>query len=103
MSERIYWRHHESGYVNFTDPNLPQHGVYQRAPDWQRVYVLTDAELAAERAKWQAEALREAVRDARAAWEGSWNLRDPRDPDVAYSIDRWLEVRADRIEKGADR
>ena len=61
-----------------------------------------DRWLAAEKAKWQAEALREAVRDARATWEGNWNLRDPRDPDVAYSVDRWLEIRADRIEKGSD-
>ena len=58
--------------------------------------------LAAEKAKWQAGALREAVVDMRRAWEGSWNLRDPRDPEVAYSVDVWLDRRADRIEKGSD-
>lgn len=54
------------------------------------------------KAKWQAEALREAVVDMRRAWEGSWNLRDPRDPEVFYSVDVWLDRRADRIEKGSD-
>lgn len=50
----------------------------------------------------KAEALREAVADMRRAREGSWNLRDPRDPEVAYSVDVWLEVRADRIAAGGD-
>ena len=62
-----------------------------------------DRWLAAEKAKWQAEALRDAVRDMRAARNGSWNLPDPLDPEVAYSVDVWLEVRANRIAKGADR
>lgn len=47
----------------------------------------------------RARALRDAVRDMRAARRGNWNLPDPLDPEVAYSVDRWLEVRADRIEK----
>lgn len=54
-------------------------------------------------AEVKAEALREAARAMRAAWEGSWNLRDPRDPEAAYSVDRWLEVSAARIEKGEGR
>src|SRR5690606_40312794 len=62
-----------------------------------------DRWLAAEKAKWQAEALRDAVRDMRTARNGSWNLPDPLDPEVAYSVDVWLEVRANRIAKGADR
>ena len=64
---------------------------------------LSDRWLAAEKAKWQAEALRDAARDMRTAWRGSWNLPDPLDPEVAYSVDVWLEVRANRIVKGADR
>ena len=47
-----------------------------------------------------ARALRAAVGDMRARWEGHWNLRDPRDPEVSYSVDVWLEVRADHIEAG---
>lgn len=50
----------------------------------------------------RARALRDAVRDMRAARRGNWNLPDPLDPEVAYSVDRWLEVRADRIEKDSD-
>ena len=61
---------------------------------------MTDDMRDAEKAKWQAEALRDAARDMRAAWCGSWNLHDPLDPEVAYSVDVWLEVRANRIEKG---
>lgn len=45
-------------------------------------------------------ALREAVADMRRAREGSWNLRDPRNPEVAYSVDVWLEVRANRLADG---
>src|SRR5690606_22282699 len=45
-----------------------------------------DAEVAR---KVKVETLREAVADMRRAWEGSWNLRDPRDPEVAYSVDVW--------------
>lgn len=47
-----------------------------------------------------AEALEEAATAMRAAWEGNWNLRDPQDPEVAYSVDRWLEVRAARLREG---
>lgn len=50
------------------------------------------------RAEGAARALREAAADMRCAWEGTWNLRDPLDPETAYSPDRWLEVRADRLE-----
>src|SRR5690606_2417251 len=41
---------------------------------WQRLRF--DRWLAAEKAKWQAEALRDAVRDMRTARNGSWNLPD---------------------------
>ncbi len=42
--------------------------------------------------------LREAVFALRRAFEGSWNLRDPHDPEVSYSVDKWLEMRADRLD-----
>src|SRR5690606_20259322 len=98
---RNRWRTHER-------PNsrrgavVPASGVarYRRH---SRGGPMTDGLRDAEKAKWQAEALRDAVRDMRAAWRGSWNLHDPLDPEVAYSVDVWLEVRANRIEKGADR
>ncbi len=59
------------------------------------------ADLAAHDREVKAEALREAVFEMRRLRQGHWNLPDPRDPDVAYSVDRWLEVRADRIESEA--
>jgi hypothetical protein len=57
-----------------------------------------DRWLAADRKAQRAEALREAVMDMRKVWPGHWNLPDPRDPTISYSVDRWLEVRAERIE-----
>ncbi len=51
----------------------------------------------------KAEALRDAAQDARLCWTGTTNLRDQDDPEKAYSFDAWLDVRADHIEKEADR
>lgn len=90
MSERIYWRD-EGGYVwgdRHVDGPAPEH--------WQRVHVLTDAELAAEKAKWQAEALRAY---ASAAHEGdpgvclTWQM-------VAVDANDWASTFYD--EKGSD-
>lgn len=68
-----------------------------KEPDWgQSLVVLTQDEFAL----IKAETLREAAVDMRSAWEGSWNLRDPKNPESAYSVDRWLEVRADRLAGG---
>jgi len=50
-----------------------------------------------------AEALRDAAQDARLCWTGTNNLRDQDAPEKAYSFDAWLDVRADHIEKEADR
>lgn len=55
---------------------------------------------AAHDAQVAARALREVAFAVRHAWGGSWNLPDPEDPEVFYSVDRWIEVRADRIERG---
>ncbi len=51
-------------------------------------------------AQVKAEAVREAVKAIRGAWDDSWNLRDPEDPETAYSVDVWLSKYADRIERG---
>ena len=49
-------------------------------------------------AQVKAESVREAVKAIRGAWDGSWNLRGPEDPDTYYSVDVWLSRYADRIE-----
>ena len=58
----------------------------------------TPRELIAHDREVAVKTLREAVFALRRAFEGSWNLRDPHDPEVSYSVDRWLEVRADRLD-----
>jgi hypothetical protein len=45
-----------------------------------------------------AKALKDAVEEMRRARRGSWNLPDPEDPETFYSVDVWLERRADQIE-----
>jgi len=51
-------------------------------------------------AKVKAEELREAASWMRRSKDsGHWNLRDPQDPGTSYSPDRWLDVRANRIEQ----
>ena len=59
----------------------------------------TPRELIAHDREVAVKTLREAVFALRRAFEGSWNLRDPYDPAVFYSVDRWLEVRADRFDR----
>lgn len=62
-----------------------------------------DRWLAAHDREVAARALRKAVGGIRDYKEpGHWNLRDTADPEVSYSVDVWLEVRASRIERGED-
>ena len=56
--------------------------------------------LAEHDAQVAARALREAAFAVRHSWDGSWNLRDPEDPEVFHSVDRWIERLADLIERG---
>jgi len=69
---------------------------FRRSPEWWAGEIRRVA--AADRKAQRAEAVREAGVEMRKAWSGHWNLPDPRDPTISYSPDRWLEVRADRIE-----
>lgn len=62
-------------------------------------HAFSDEALAAHERAIKVEALRDHARLARNCWSANKNLRDPSDPDVSYSFDRWLEVCADEIER----
>lgn len=88
-TEQVRWQ--------YTREEPPRVGtISERTAEFNRWLVARDRQV-------RARALRDAVRDMRAARRGNWNLPDPLDPEVAYSVDVWLEVRANRIEKGTDR
>lgn len=96
MSESIYWRNrrfgtveqasdHREGVVEWFDANVR----------WQRVHVLTDDELAAKKAEWQAEAVQEVI-DFLDAQEGDGG----HSRFAARLVQWWQDSRTDRIGKG---
>lgn len=64
-------------------------------PEFDRWY---QAEVAAAEQRGAIKALRDAANLSRTCWAANKNLRDPDNPEASYSFDRWLEVRADRLE-----
>ena len=100
MSEQYgrTWRNVRDGAISYGNP---AYWTLTAKDAWERVHVFNDAALAAHDRQAKAEVLREAVTDMRRDWPGHWNLPDPHDPEVSYSVDRWLEVRAARIESEA--
>ena len=103
MSDLHHWRHVQfHNRVEWAHPDSHKSSVqaFDESPQWERVHIFNEAELAAHDREVKAEALREAAVAMRAHKDpGHWNLRDERDPaNASQSPDAWLEVRADRIE-----
>jgi hypothetical protein len=84
------------------DERTPTDDEVRHAADWGRNWIIKGPEFDRWLAAYGARVLREAASWMRRSKDsGHWNLRDPQDPGTSYSPDRWLDVRADRIEQEA--